>query len=248
MTVFEIENPAEWFVWFDLDDTLWDFSFNSRDTLCEVYSHYGLSRFWKDSSEWCKVYHSVNDPLWEEYAKGTITSELLRFKRFHDTFILGGMDEKLAKSIAAEVDRFYLDRLATRSRSIDGARELIIRLTRRGFHLGILSNGFEKTQIKKLQSAGMDSYFDYIISSDTAGHNKPDPEIYRYAETIAKVRADRCIMIGDNPSTDIEGALNAGWKYSVLYNKKGAKLPFVVVQAIENGRCYETSNLNEIDL
>lgn len=248
MVTFEIKNPAEWVVWFDLDDTLWDFSFNSKDTLREVYTHYRLDRFWPDCEQWISDYHSVNDPLWVEYANGTISSKHLRFKRFHDSFRLGGMSREEAETSATEADCFYLDRLATRSRTNEGAHLLLERLAKRGFHLGILSNGFQNTQIKKLKSAGLDVYFDFIISSDIAGYNKPDTRIYRYAEKIAGVNADRCIMIGDNLSTDIEGALKAGWPYTVFYIGRKDEPKLKVTETYNSDRCRFTENLDQINL
>ena len=245
---YNIENPSEWVVWFDLDDTLWDFSFNSKDTLREVYTHYRLDRFWSDCEQWISDYHSINDPLWVEYANGTISSEHLRFKRFYDSFLLGGMNREEAGTIANEADSFYLERLATRTRTTNGAHQLLERLTNRGFRLGILSNGFEKTQIKKLSSADLKKFFDFIVSSDTAGYNKPDPRIYRYAERLARVNADSCIMIGDNVSTDIEGASNAGWPYAICYLGEKKEAPKKINEAFISGRLQFTKNLDEIEL
>lgn len=213
-----IKNPEEWMIWFDLDDTLWDFRLNSYLTLQEVYDFFNLERFWKDSLIWRQVYHSVNDPLWEEYAKGLITQKTLRKRRFYDSFIIGGMSHKEADSIAEKADIFYLTNLGKKNSLIEGALTLLERLKNKRFKIGILSNGFSDIQQSKALSANIFHFFDVFITSDIYGINKPDVRLFRQAEKVAKVSAERCIMIGDNGETDIAGALKASWASAIWFN------------------------------
>ena len=205
-------------VWFDLDDTLWDFRHNSHETLKEVYSKFKLERFWEDSESWSRDYHSVNDPLWADYAKGAITAKALRKRRFYDTFVAGGMNVYEAEANAEAADIFYLVQLGKKDKNIDGAIELLKSLKSQNFRIGILSNGFADVQKAKLTSSGLIDFIDFIITSDAAGINKPDVRIFRYAESLADVGSNHCIMIGDNGETDIAGALAAGWHMAVWFN------------------------------
>lgn len=204
-------------VWLDLDDTLWDFKANSHDSLLEVYDHFKLQRFWPDSELWLDAYHTMNDRLWTDYAAAVIDRDTLRRERFRTPFVEAGMDADEAERITPEVDRYYLTRLGLRGLMVEGAEALVDRLRADGFRLGILSNGFKEVQYNKMKSSGLDDKFDTIVLSDDIEINKPDIRIYRYAEQKAGVGPDRCIMIGDNDSTDIAGALDAGW-IAVWYN------------------------------
>lgn len=55
----------------------------------------------------------------------------------------------------------------------------------------------------------LDQYFSDFVISGEIGLDKPQPEIFEYALTLAG-QPERCYMIGDNPHADIEGAVNAG--------------------------------------
>lgn len=214
------KDPSNWVVWFDLDDTVWDFSANSLETLDEVYAHFELDRFWTDAQQWKKDYHAINDALWDVFAENKITSAELRFHRFYDTFTKKGVAETEAREMALAADSFYLSRLAERERLVEGARDLLKYLKTRGFQLGILSNGFKDVQHKKLISGKILDFFNFIVLSDDAGITKPDERIFRYAESIARSRPDRCIMIGDNLKTDIMGAVNAYWPFAFRLDRK----------------------------
>ena len=72
-----------------------------------------------------------------------------------------------------------------------------------------MTNGFVKTQHIKLRNCGLAPYFRKIVCSEEAGANKPSPIIFEYALRKAGVPHTRAIMIGDDPETDILGAVRA---------------------------------------
>lgn len=215
--ILDVDSPSDCVVWFDLDDTLWDFAHNSLEALAETYRHFGLDRFWSDVDSWCDDYHVVNKYLWDELGAGRLTTTELRHRRFLEVFLGVGMDNEEAERLNVEADTYYLDRLGCRGRLVPGAREAISALRRRGFRIGILSNGFIDTQRAKMRSSGLTDIVDVTVFSDEIGINKPDERIFRYAESKAGIEAGRSIMVGDNGETDIAGALNAGWR-AVWYN------------------------------
>jgi len=49
---------------------------------------------------------------------------------------------------------------------------------------------------------------------------KPEEKIFRLAEQLAVAQQQHCVMIGDSLESDIEGALNAGWK-AIHLNESG---------------------------
>ncbi|MCH5220442.1 MAG: HAD-IA family hydrolase [Muribaculaceae bacterium] len=217
-------NPSlcrQFVIWFDLDDTLWDFTANSHEALAEVYSHFRLNRWWPDVDAWRDDYHIFNAELWEEYAKGTITSDYLRFQRFFRTLVHAGINQEAASAMSPEADNFYLDTLSHKTRVVDYAIDTLRWLVGKGFRIGILSNGFNDIQANKLKYGRLDEYIDYVVLSDAVGYNKPNPRIYREAERIAECDASHCVMIGDNFKTDIAGAIEANWPLALWLNNKG---------------------------
>jgi len=225
--VFDVEKPSDYVVWFDLDDTLWNFSENSLEALAETYRHFALDRFWSDVDAWRHDYHIVNKYLWDELGAGRLTTTELRHRRFLEVFVGVGMDNAEAERLNTLADTYYLERLSARDRLVPGARQAVDALKRRGFRIGILSNGFIETQRAKMRSSGLTELVDIPVFSDEIGINKPDERIFRYAERKAGVDAAHSIMVGDNGETDIAGALNAGWRaawYNAAHTPAGDRL------------------------
>ena len=206
-------------VWFDLDDTLWNFHDNSLVALGQIYSLYALDRFWPGEQAWLDSYHAVNDELWHLYSHGAITRDVLRTERFRRPLAEAGCDAAEAQEMAARLDGVYLGMLAQMSGTVPGAHEVLRRL-RPFYNIGILSNGFAEVQYGKMATAGLSPLIDCVVLSDEIEVNKPDPRIFDYACRKAGTEPGSCLLVGDNPDTDICGAVGAGWK-AVFFCPKG---------------------------
>jgi putative hydrolase of the HAD superfamily len=93
-----------------------------------------------------------------------------------------------------------------------GAVELLGQLKGR-YRLGLICNtGRTPGAMLKivLQRLRIFEYFDALIFSDVIGVRKPDPQIFHLALEGLGIAPDRAIHVGDDPSTDIAGALDAG--------------------------------------
>nr|HAD52779.1 noncanonical pyrimidine nucleotidase, YjjG family [Algoriphagus sp.] len=102
----------------------------------------------------------------------------------------------------------------------------------------VITNGFNESQAKKMKSSGLDVFFELVVTSETTGHKKPDPRIFHYALDQLKTQAEHCLMIGDNPNSDILGAQNANID-QVYFNPEG--------KAIELKPTYEIKHLQELE-
>lgn len=207
---------VEW-IWFDLDDTIYDFAASSLISLKQVYAKYELDRFFSDEQLWIGIYHKHNAALWNLYNKAQITQQQLRFDRFYLPLQEGGADEEENLRLNPILDVDYLAMLGSTGLLIDGAKQALEHLKSRGYKIGILSNGFRGVQNEKLRTTGISHLIDEVVLSDDININKPDRRIYDYALEKTGARAETSLMIGDNPSTDIVGAIKAGWK-AILYS------------------------------
>jgi putative hydrolase of the HAD superfamily len=61
-----------------------------------------------------------------------------------------------------------------------------------------------------LENLGWTVYFDGIVASAVLGVEKPRREIFDEALRLAGVPADRAVMVGNDPVSDIRGAFEAG--------------------------------------
>ena len=164
-------------IFFDLDDTLWAFSFNARDTFEEMYRKYEYDRYFRSFEHFYELYERRNIELWAEYADGKVTKEELNRQRFlYPLEAVGEGDTALAKAFS---DDFFAV-IPTKSRLMPHAQEVLEYLAPK-YNLYILSNGFQELQCHKMRSAGIDHYFKKVVLSDDIGVLKPWPEIFHFA-------------------------------------------------------------------
>lgn len=216
-------DPSEIHVaWVDLDDTLIDFKANSKAALANLYESRNLRRFWATPEEWIEAYEGHNIPLWVDYSVGIISCDILRMERFRRPLVDAGMPDAEARELSPALDPEYLDFLAMEKRLIPGALELLEVLRRSGMTIGVLSNGFADVQHRKIARAGLADKIDLTVLSDDIGVNKPDIRLFRHAQSLTSYpdTPSAHLMIGDNPATDIGGALGARW-HAVWYNPRG---------------------------
>lgn len=73
------------------------------------------------------------------------------------------------------------------------------------------SNGVYSTQIKRLSKAGIINLFDGHFISETIKHEKPSPYFFDFCvKTLAGVPKSSILMVGDSPTSDVQGAINSG--------------------------------------
>jgi putative hydrolase of the HAD superfamily len=89
-------------------------------------------------------------------------------------------------------------------------RATLAALRAAGLKLGLITNGSEHMQRRKLECLSLSSSFDTIVISAAEGVSKPDPEIFTRSLTRLGVDAARSVFVGDHPEVDIEGARAAG--------------------------------------
>ncbi len=195
-------------IFFDLDHTLWDFDANAKEALSEVYACYSLKdKITAAFEEFYKTYLHHNSILWDRYHNGFITAEDLKWKRMWRTLVdykIG--DEGLAKKMAIS----FLEILPTKKLLFNYTIEILEYLLKKEYTLHLITNGFEKTQWSKLTNSNLTKYFTQVITSEGCSAVKPSKEIFEYAISRCGAKINECIMVGDNPDADIQGAINAG--------------------------------------
>jgi len=96
------------------------------------------------------------------------------------------------------------------ARARKGAKDVLGLLRSEGFKLGIVANIWSGGMEPALDKLGLNRFFDAKIASVDVGYQKPDSEIFQLALKYLKLKAEETIMVGDNPSSDIQGAHNLG--------------------------------------
>ena len=220
-------------LFFDLDHTLWDFEANCRLTLQELYHELQLKeRGVSDFDVFFQYYNVHNDKLWDRYRRGFIKVDELRWKRMWLTLL----DFKIGdEPLARRMDVLFLDALPSRTILFPYTVEILRYLTEKGYELHLITNGFEKTQLSKLENSGISGYFKEVITSEVSNSLKPHKEIFDYAFRKTGAAPAESIMLGDSIEADIQGAINAGIDqvYVNHLNREPAIRPTYTVRSLK---------------
>lgn len=203
----QISKPKTYkYLYFDLDNTLWDFTTNSESTLFDLMHQY-FPEVADKYKEFLTVYYIINKKLWVHYRKGFLTKEVLRTKRFVDAFKqIGISDETRINQFGEE----YIARSPLKTALFPNALETLAYLKDKGYRLFLLTNGFKEVQIVKISKSGLAPFFEKMITSDESGYQKPHRKIFEYALKTVNAVKKQSLMIGDDVDTDIAGAKKFG--------------------------------------
>lgn len=195
-------------LFFDLDHTIWDFELNSKETLWDLHLKYELeAKGINNFDEFYNIYSVHNHRLWDRYTKGFIKQEELRWKRIY----LSLLDYKIAdEALSKEMSVDYLDILPHKKNLFPYTIEILEYLKSKDYSMHLITNGFESVQFKKIKNSNLADYFTEVITSEASNSLKPNKEIFEYALKASNAKLETSIMIGDNESADIQGAINAG--------------------------------------
>lgn len=192
-------------LFFDLDHTLWDFETNSRETLTELHQHYRLENHGIDVTEFHIAFKKINTGLWHLYDTGQIKQDVIRLQRFHRVFQEFDIDEY---DLSLQFSADYVNQSPKKKNLLPHAKE-VLEYLQPHYPMHIITNGFSEIQDTKLNSGGIQHFFQSIVTSEKAGHKKPAKEIFEFALRENNLQPHEVAMIGDNLLTDMGGAKNA---------------------------------------
>ncbi|WP_114418330.1 haloacid dehalogenase type II [Marinospirillum perlucidum] len=119
-------------------------------------------------------------------------------------------------------DRFYQTQLTAEQKqqllacyrtlpAFDDAKAALQELSEAGFRLFAFSNGSAEAVKGLLQHAGIDGFFEGVVSVEDLKSFKPNPAVYSHFLRSSSARANETWLISSNPF-DVIGAVSAGWQ------------------------------------
>ena len=189
---------------FDLDDTLLDRGPAFEATFREFYD---TQPDINSTTDWGEAL----DFFWSLSPHGTIDAQdaALRITERWPSVPL--------EPVAFEA--WFFGTMGRQAKPIDGAMEFVEELNNAGFPWAVVTNG-KKSQVIKLEHSGYVDVVPFAIVSRLFGADKPDPRIYHEAvrrlklsyDGIDDIQTSEILFVGDNPYTDITGAVGVGMK------------------------------------
>lgn len=193
-------------IFIDLDDTLWAFTENARDTFEDMYHQYRFERYFQSFDHFMELYVPKNLELWDLYGRHEISKDELNARRFSYPLLQVGVDDPAL--VKAYSDGFFAA-IPYKRKLMPHAMEALEYLSGK-YRLYILSNGFRELQEQKMRSAGILHYFRKIVLSEDIGAHKPFPAIFNFAMSTTQSKFRTSLMIGDNWKNDVAGARDVG--------------------------------------
>jgi putative hydrolase of the HAD superfamily len=209
------------YIYFDLDNTLLDHNQAESKSHKAVYNSFPVLQQ-IPLENWLETYQEVNHNLWVKYQDGEIDRHELHFSRFHDSMVK--MD--LPTEDSREIGVTYMEKYREFWDWVNQAEETFGLLSKH-YDVGIITNGFKETQLKKFEKLSMHRYTSRMVISEELGVLKPDPKVFDHATDLAGVPREEILYVGDSYSSDIVGGLNAGWKtawYTGVVGKEETEL------------------------
>lgn len=187
----------------DLDGTVLDYHAAEAQALARTLEGLGVP---VDDAT-VAAYREVNADHWARFERGELTSAQLRVSRWVTFVDRLGLD---ADGEAASVE--YLRLLALGGHDLPGARAALWWLARRATLVAV-TNGFDDVQRDRIVHAGLADAFDAVLTSESMGVAKPDPQVVDLAlAAVGRQDVDRAdvAIVGDNLASDIAAGEAAG--------------------------------------
>jgi 2-haloacid dehalogenase len=186
---------------FDADGTLFDYDAAERKALTQVFDQIGAD--FKPAH--LQVYRRINHDLWQALERGEVSGSVLKTRRFELV-----LQELEIRGSAAEISEYYLECLGNCGELLPGALEVVRRL-REHYSVAIVTNGLQKVQRARFLHSPLRSLVDHLIISEEIGAAKPAREFFdKTFSLLGNPAHHQVLMVGDNWSSDIQGAAAYG--------------------------------------
>lgn len=107
--------------------------------------------------------------------------------------------------LALDFEQTYWRTFLSNAILFDDVKELLDDVRLAGIPTAIVTDLTSQIQFRKIVYFGLDHYFDYIITSEEAGYDKPHPAPFQIALEKMNPKGNCIWMVGDNPVNDIQG-------------------------------------------
>ena len=210
-------------IFFDLDNTLYTYANGEKDPLSSPPSLHARDKVFSyllglhsdlERENILLIYEKIMRNSLKEEAEGSHDAWDLR-KRFSKLLSdLGLRDDELVNKLAA----VYAKTKAPFAKPYPSVYDVLNDLSKK-YALGVITNGPGVLQRETISLLKLEKYFSHILISEEVGFRKPSKGIFKIALNEVACRPGEAVMVGDNPTEDIEPARRLGMG-TVLFDPK----------------------------
>lgn len=192
-------------IFFDIDNTLLDDYRAKKDYLPRVYNKYEINKI-NSFADFEKNWFAGLNKYIRLYEAGKISFYDQQRIRFSE---ITGI-ENPTKNAVLDFYELVTDEYENSFCLFEDTIETLQRLKKNGHLLGIITNGAEEQQRKKIKKFNLEQFFSIVIISQEVGYSKPQKEIFEIAINTTSSQERNCFYVGDDYERDIIGSYNAG--------------------------------------
>ena len=207
-------------LFFDLDNTLYDYHLAHDAAMKYVYSFFSRNVD-IDFDKFLEVYNGAKLEVHRELV-GTASSHnrAIYFQR-----LIEKLDNTVKPAIILELYEKYWESFFVSMKIFPWVMELFKELKSKNIKIAVVTNFTTQVQLRKIDHLGLNKYIDVLVSSEEAGNEKPHPSVFLLAANKLEVLTKNVVMVGDNPVDDIEGANHLNMT-TVLLDRKNKKVNY----------------------
>ncbi len=191
-------------IFFDMDNTLYHYDPAHKEAISIVRNKI-VNRFGIKDNDFDTAFNEARKIIKSQL--GEVASSHSRLLYFEKMFEIMGLKSQALLSL--ELERTYWRIFFENAILFDGVKTLLDDIRLLGIPMVIVTDLTAQIQFKKILYFDLDGYFDFIVTSEESGSDKPHPPSFELAIEKISPKGNHIWMIGDNPKNDIYGARNS---------------------------------------
>lgn len=205
-------------IFFDIDRTLLDYDYAEREGILAFFRTNSIFSFTPQQS--IETWKQLSEKYFKKFLANEMSFQEQKRARMMDLF--KKVEMNLTEQEADDQFEVYLSLYQKNWKVYPDVVEVLNKLKRRNFPLGVISNGDYQQQVKKLERIGVETYFDCVITSSKVDAAKPEKSIFLEACSQMNIPPKSSYYIGDRLETDALGSHLAGMT-GIWLNRKNSQ-------------------------
>jgi putative hydrolase of the HAD superfamily len=209
---------------FDTDNTLYPYEPAHKAAIKSVVKK-AINIFGISENEFTQAFENSRFEVKERL--GNTASSHSRLLYFQRTIEHLGMGTRILTTL--DLEQTYWRTFLANSKLFPEVVKFLKLLKNKGIRTANITDLTAQIQFRKMVYFGLDEYFDYVVTSEEAGCDKPDIRPFKIALEKLNIPADKIWMIGDDSDVDMVGAHMVGMvkiqknHKNVIISSKGSK-------------------------
>ena len=186
---------------FDTDNTLYPYKPAHEAALKEVVVK-AQNLLKVDKEDFLETFENSRKKIKSQL--GNTAASHSRLLYFQKTIEQLGMGTRIFLTL--DLEQTYWRTFLANTRLFDHVKEFLQLLKGQGVKTANITDLTAQIQFRKIVFFGLDEFFDYVVTSEEAGKDKPSRKPFDLALEKLQVEQEKVWMIGDSAENDIYGA------------------------------------------